>query len=57
MAYQELGDQAFIARYMREIQTHGYSNAPLETMAYTLDAHFENRGQAFDIGDHVAAQL
>lgn len=55
--WKELGALAFLKRYIQEIQTFGYERAPLEKMAYQLDAHYEVGGQAFNITEYVRKQL
>ena len=40
--WETLGASSFIGRYILEIQRNGYSQAPLEVMAYSLDNHFAN---------------
>lgn len=57
LQWQSLGAEAFILRYMDEILRHGYEDAPLEKMAYALEAHFVEGGPAFDIGAHVRQKL
>lgn len=41
----ELGANAFMLRYISEIQREGYHHAPLEKMAYPLDDQFASRGK------------
>jgi len=55
--WKELGSLGFLKRYIQEIQTFGYERAPLEKMAYQLDAHYEVGGQAFSITEYVRQQL
>ncbi len=55
--WKELGSLGFLKRYIQEIQTFGYEIAPLEKMAYQLDAHYEVGGQAFSITEYVRQQL
>ena len=43
----------FMERYMHEILTFGYSDSPLEKMAYTFDSHFINKGSQMDIPMYV----
>lgn len=38
--WDQLGAANFIQRYIEEIQRHSYEDAPLEKMAYGLDAHY-----------------
>jgi len=51
--WQVLGAKEFISRYIDEIRRYGYSNAPLEEMAYKLQERFSNNGQPFNIPDYV----
>lgn len=52
-----LGAFNFIQRYITEIQTHGYADAPLEIMAYSLDAHYANRGEILDVPRYVTEKI
>ena len=47
----------FINRYINEIQSYGYDNAPLERMAYTLDAHYLANGQPLNVELFVREHL
>lgn len=51
--WEHLGAVEFIRRYITEIQTNGYSSAPLEQMAYAFDNHFSNGREKFDISSYV----
>ena len=51
--WQYLGAEGFINRYIQEIQQYGYGDAPLEVMAYSLDAHFSSGGNRFDVTEYV----
>ncbi len=53
--WEELGSSCFIERYIREIKTYGYDQAPLEVMAYSLDNHFANGGSKGDIPNFVSS--
>lgn len=55
--WRELGAHTFIMRYINEIQTFGYNDAPLEIMAYKLDAHYTSNGNKFNIPDYIIQQL
>jgi len=55
--WEKLGAQNFITRYMSEIQNCGYTDAPLEKMAYALDARFSNKGEIIDVLNFVSEQL
>ena len=52
-----LGAVNFIQRYIIEIQTNGYENAPLEKMAYKLDAHFSSGGEKIDVPIYVSEKI
>jgi hypothetical protein len=53
--WDHLGAMPFIERYITEIQTVGYSEAPLERMAYAFDSHFSNGGKKVDVPTYVAS--
>ncbi|WP_081707006.1 hypothetical protein [Pseudoalteromonas sp. TB64] len=55
--WHELGADAFMLRYITEIQHVGYNDAQLEKMAYDLDEHFVNNGDKIDVPKHVAQTL
>jgi hypothetical protein len=46
-----------IKRYVQEIQTYGYRNAPLEEMAYALDGHYSAGGDRLDVFSHVKDKI
>lgn len=52
-----LGAANFLGRYITEIQNHSYDDAPLEIMAYTLDAHFNDNGGLLDVPSYVSENL
>lgn len=52
-----LGANDFIQRYIVEIQTKGYLDAPIEQMAYAFDAHFSNSGEKIDVLSYVLEKL
>jgi len=52
-----LGAVNFIQRYIEEIQNYGYAEAPLEKMAYGLDAHYSNKGQKIDVPNYVSEKI
>lgn len=52
-----LGAKAFMERYITEIQTAGYDEAPLEKMAYRFDAHFARGGEKIDVPSYVAETI
>jgi hypothetical protein len=55
--WQALGSTEFINRYIGEIQEFTYDQAPLEKMAYSLEAHFSKRRKPFDVPMHVQQNL
>ncbi len=55
--WETLGASSFIGRYILEIQRNGYSQAPLEVMAYSLDNHFANGGDKVDIPNFVSEKI
>lgn len=57
LQWQNLGDLAFIERYMNEIKRFGYHNAPLEIMAYSLDTHFISSGEKINVPEYVLDAL
>lgn len=54
--WRKLGEKNFIGRYIDEIGTYGYKNAPLEEMAYHLQGLFEKQ-QPVDVVDFVDRNL
>ncbi|MFK5915186.1 MAG: hypothetical protein QM484_12500 [Woeseiaceae bacterium] len=52
-----LGAGNFIQRYISEIQSHGYADAPLEKMAYGLDTHYASRGEKLDVPSYVSEKI
>jgi len=55
--WKQLGALNFIQRYISEIDTYGYSKAPLEEMAYLCDAHFSKGGDKVDIPIYVSQKI
>ena len=53
LQWQYLGAKEFIARYIMELQQHGYENAPLEIMAYSLENDFRNNSKQINIQQYV----
>jgi len=51
--WAHLGTIPFMERYISEIKTSGYEAAPLEQMAYSFDAHFNNKGKKIDVPNYV----
>lgn len=52
-----LGAHSFINRYISEIQSHGYDDAPLEKMAYSLDGYFSQGGKPVDVKGCVQSKM
>jgi len=52
-----LGPEAFLATYAAGLETFGYRDSPLETMAYNAEASFCLSDQFFDAEKLVAEQL
>lgn len=52
-----LGAPSFINRYISEIQNFGYDGAPLEKMAYELDAYYSKGGKPMDVPTYVQSKL
>lgn len=57
LQWRQLKPSGFIKRYIDEIQTYGYEEAPLEKMAFRLDAHYQSGGQSFNVEDYVRKNL
>ena len=55
--WRKLGAVNFIQRYIEEIQEYGYAGAPLEKMAYGLDAHYSSQGQKIDVPSYVSEKI
>lgn len=55
--WRTLTPKSFIERYIQEIQGSGYAHAPLEKMAYRLDAHYRSNGRTLDVEEYVRANL
>ena len=52
-----LGPEAFLATYAAGLETFGYRDSPLESMAYNAEASFCQSDQLFDVEKLVAEQL
>src|ERR1700730_527044 len=52
-----LGPEAFLATYAAGLETSGYRNSPLESMAYDAEASFCQSDQPFDAANLVAEKL
>lgn len=55
--WNQLGAAGFLERYMSEVQNVGYDSAPLEKMAYCLDAHYAAQGKKLDVFTLVANKI
>ena len=55
--WENLGAINFIQRYIEEIQKYGYAGAPLEKMAYGLDAHYSIQGEKIDVPNYVSEKI
>lgn len=51
-----LGAEAFIERYLGELDAYGYDEAPLEKLAYRLQADYEER-KVFNVENIVKGNL
>jgi hypothetical protein len=56
LQWRYLGAKEFIARYLMELQQHGYEKAPLEIMAYSLENDFRNNKKKINIQHYVKMQ-
>ncbi|THB68660.1 MAG: hypothetical protein D6B27_02110 [Gammaproteobacteria bacterium] len=56
LQWHYLGAEAFIERYIEELLTFGYDNAPLEKMAYELEGRFSS-GEVFSVEPLVEQML
>lgn len=52
-----LGAIPFMERYITEIQTSGYHEAPLEKIAYAFDAHFANGGERINVLNYLEQKI
>ncbi|MCH8498802.1 MAG: hypothetical protein LAT63_10015 [Marinobacter sp.] len=57
LQWSYLQREGFITRYMSEILSHGYQDAPLEVMAYQLDGHYRQGNPPFDVQAYVQQNL
>ena len=57
LQWRTLTPQVFIRRYIQEIQDFDYEGAPLEKMAYALDAHYQRGGPQLDVAKYVREHL
>lgn len=55
--WQALGVEAFIQRYLSEITEYGYSNAPLEQMAYGFERRYQRGLPPLNVPEQVRALL
>ena len=52
-----LGPEMFLAAYAAGLETFGYRNSPLESMAYNAEASFSQSDESFDAERLVAEKL
>lgn len=52
-----IGARNFITRYIEEILSYGYNDAPLENMAYNLDNYYHQGGKPIDILGYVQSKM
>lgn len=57
LQWRKLKPSGFIKRYVHEIQAYGYDEAPLEKMAYSLDRHYQAKGQKLNVEEYVRKNL
>jgi hypothetical protein len=55
--WSQLGAISFMQRYINEIQSYGYDEAPLEKMAYAFDTHFSQNGKKVDVVNYVSQKI
>ncbi|PSV43183.1 hypothetical protein [Photobacterium indicum] len=52
-----LGANSFLQRYITQVQSLGYNEAPLEKIAYAFDCHFSENGSKIDVPNYIAAKI
>nr|WP_212752656.1 hypothetical protein [Vibrio sp. B4-6] len=55
--WKTLGAIGFLQRYITEVQSVGYNEAPLEKLAYGFDLHFSQGGQKVDVPSYVENKI
>ncbi|HGF5052637.1 TPA: hypothetical protein ACF31V_004699, partial [Vibrio parahaemolyticus] len=55
--WKALGAIGFLQRYISEVQSVGYNDAPLEKLAYAFDRHFSQGGQKVDVPSYVENKI
>lgn len=55
--WNHLGIRGFLQRYISEVQSVGYDNAPLERVAYAFDEHFVKGGQKIDVPSYLENKM
>lgn len=55
--WNTLGAIGFLQRYISEVQSVGYDQAPLEKIAYAFDLHFAQGGQKVDVPTYVENKI
>ncbi|WP_070963906.1 hypothetical protein [Vibrio sonorensis] len=55
--WRTLGTTGFLQRYISEVQSFTYDEAPLEKLAYAFDHHFSQGGKIFDVPSYVENEI
>ena len=55
--WKTLGAIGFLQRYISEVQSLGYEEAPLEKIAYAFDYHFSQGSKEFDVPDYIEKKI
>ncbi|MGF1794256.1 hypothetical protein L4D21_27225, partial [Photobacterium profundum] len=55
--WQHLGAVSFLQRYINEVQSLGYDEAPLEKIAYAFDDHFSKGKDKIDVPNFIAIKI
>lgn len=55
--WKTLGTIGFLQRYISEVQSVGYNEAPLEKLAYAFDRHFSQGGKKVDVPSYVESKI
>jgi len=55
--WAHLGVERFLLDYAAGLAAHGYSNSPLEKMAYGLQNYFDQNGKTADVEAFIQAEL
>ena len=57
LQWRALGPEGFLAAYSNGLESFGYRDSPLETMAYNAEALFTQASAVFNAEEFVAKQL